>query len=87
MAGLAMRGHVFMAVDALGVTWRTTDGRSGADGHMGPGKYGPTLVGILAGLGLIGPDGVAPGWTIEVHYPGGTRFMLRGPGLALMAQA
>ncbi len=81
-----MKGHVFMMVDALGVTWRTTDGRSGTDGHMGPGKWGPTLVAALTGLGLIGPEGVAPGWTIEVHYPGGSRVMLRGSGLALMGE-
>jgi len=77
-------GHVFMAVDAQGVAWRTTDGRSGADGHMGPGKYGPTLVGILAGLGLIGPEGMADGWYVEVVYSDGSRVMLRGAGVTYM---
>ena len=79
--------HVVMMVDGAAVTWRTSDGRMGSDPHMGPGKYGPTLVKVLTDLGIIGPWGTTAGWTIEVHYPGGTRFMMRGAGVGLMAEA
>lgn len=78
--------RVTMNVDGYTVAWVTSDGRTGVEAHMGPGKYGPTLVKVLTDLAIIGPWGTTPGWTIEVMYPGGTRFMFRGPGLDLMAQ-
>ena len=79
--------RIVMMVDGSSVTWRTTDGRTGSDPHMGPGKYGPTLVKVLTDLGIIGPWGTTGGWTIEVHWPDGSSVVMRGAGVTLMGDA
>jgi hypothetical protein len=40
--------HVVIVNERWGVSWRTSDGRSGSDPDMGPGKRGPTLAAVIS---------------------------------------
>ena len=48
------------------VAFRTSDGRTGSEPNMGPGKSGPTMALLLNRLGVLTENGMSPNWTVEV---------------------